>query len=83
MSASSTFFARTSFLAFIMKSFIPSVSRRVVSIPIQKQRSNWLRNGLKRRLATAASNSKAASLPLAGIKVLDMTRVLAGVREEL
>jgi crotonobetainyl-CoA:carnitine CoA-transferase CaiB-like acyl-CoA transferase len=30
-------------------------------------------------LATAAGSGNAANLPLAGIKVLDMTRVLAGV----
>lgn len=34
-----------------------------------------------RKLATAAAASgDASNLPLAGIKVLDMTRVLAGVR---
>ncbi|OJD39807.1 caib baif family enzyme [Diplodia corticola] len=36
-------------------------------------------NGLTRRsLATAAGAAEAATLPLAGIRVLDMTRVLAG-----
>lgn len=39
--------------------------------------SNGLRIGRRRALATAASNSD--TLPLAGIRVLDMTRVLAGV----
>lgn len=33
----------------------------------------------RRTLATAVSSQDASSLPLAGIKVLDMTRVLAGV----
>lgn len=35
----------------------------------------------RRRSFATPSNAEAAGLPLAGIKVLDMTRVLAGVRE--
>ena len=40
-------------------------------------RSNGSRKFLKRWLATAVADS--TKLPLAGIRVLDMTRVLAGV----
>lgn len=37
---------------------------------------NW---SLRKLATTAAASGDAANLPLAGIKVLDMTRVLAGV----
>lgn len=38
---------------------------------------NW---SLRKLATVAAANGDASNLPLAGIKVLDMTRVLAGVR---
>lgn len=37
-------------------------------------------SSLCRRLATSSNVQKSAKLPLAGVKVLDMSRVLAGVR---
>lgn len=37
---------------------------------------NW---SLRKLATAAAANGDGANLPLAGIKVLDMTRVLAGV----
>jgi hypothetical protein len=45
-------------------------------------RSGWAGPSHVRRLATAAASGDASNLPLAGIKVLDMTRVLAGVSFE-
>jgi len=38
---------------------------------------NW---SLRKLATAAAAGGDASNLPLAGIKVLDMTRVLAGVR---
>jgi hypothetical protein len=55
-------------------------SRRVFLGSLGSRRLNWHAFTPRRRLTTAASGD-AASLPLAGIKVLDMTRVLAGVRD--
>ncbi|KAF1837337.1 caib/baif family protein-like protein [Decorospora gaudefroyi] len=47
---------------------------RALRLPIV----NWSRRCPVRRLATEAASGDASNLPLAGIKVLDMTRVLAG-----
>ena len=55
-------------------------SKRVFLGSLGSRRLNWPALPSRRRLTTAAQGD-AASLPLAGIKVLDMTRVLAGVRE--
>ncbi|EUC50322.1 hypothetical protein COCMIDRAFT_82162 [Bipolaris oryzae ATCC 44560] len=42
------------------------------------RRLSWTRSSHVRRLATAAASRDGSDLPLAGIKILDMTRVLAG-----
>ncbi|KAF2687209.1 CoA-transferase family III [Lentithecium fluviatile CBS 122367] len=53
------------------------VSRRALLAFSGCGRSNWHTYAFRRRLSTA-SGGDATSLPLAGIRVLDMTRVLAG-----
>ena len=46
-------------------------------------RLNWPTPSHIRRFVTEATTADASNLPLAGIKVLDMTRVLAGVSQLL
>ncbi|KAL5416858.1 hypothetical protein PMIN03_001923 [Paraphaeosphaeria minitans] len=52
-------------------------SKQVLRSSITHSRRNWLAAQSRRCLASAAHNEN-GTLPLAGIKVLDMTRVLAG-----
>ncbi|KAF2271799.1 caib/baif family protein-like protein [Westerdykella ornata] len=52
--------------------------RRVFAASIKYGTGNWRLSGSRRCIASAASQQDAGTLPLAGIKVLDMTRVLAG-----
>ncbi|PSN66933.1 CAIB/BAIF family protein [Corynespora cassiicola Philippines] len=61
-----------------MASLLFRPSRQLLSARTFVSRPNWPLCSSRRRLATAAAGGDAASLPLAGIKVLDMTRVLAG-----
>lgn len=65
-------------LEFKMSNFMLRSSRLVFQRFPSNSISNWPKNGLRRGLATEASGDT-LNLPLAGIKVLDMTRVLAGV----
>jgi len=60
-----------------MASFAVRNSRRVWQAGLRFPRLNWITLSHVRRLATEATD--ASNLPLVGIKVLDMTRVLAGV----
>jgi hypothetical protein len=54
-------------------------SRRALSFPCYRPQSNS-RKIVSRNIATTQTASgDVSNLPLAGIKVLDMTRVLAGV----
>ncbi|PVI07365.1 caib/baif family protein-like protein [Periconia macrospinosa] len=53
-------------------------SRSIIRPSLGTCRLNWRSSRRSRPLSTEASNDDASSLPLAGIKVLDMTRVLAG-----
>jgi hypothetical protein len=59
--------------AMVARQPVLGIARNVCSIYC----SNGFRRSSCRRLATAAVDSE--KLPLAGIRVLDMTRVLAGV----
>ncbi|CAE7216024.1 hypothetical protein PTNB73_07972 [Pyrenophora teres f. teres] len=59
-----------------MASFAVRNSKCVLKTGLRFPRLNWATPSHVRQLATAATN--ASNLPLAGIKVLDMTRVLAG-----
>lgn len=63
----------------ILKQIWPSIRARArTGCTIQ----NWQAEVFCRPLSTSpAASADAASLPLAGIKVLDMTRVLAGVSQ--
>ena len=60
-----------------MASFAVRNSKRVLQAGWRFPRFNWITPSYVRRLATEATD--ASNLPLVGIKVLDMTRVLAGV----
>ena len=73
--------ARSGLLSLSVPKNEMSVSRSFRCLA-RHQGSNAILNGSKfaryRNLATAAAGSP--TLPLAGVRVLDMTRVLAGVR---
>lgn len=58
----------------LQKSFRLLSSRALSQVPCR------IHSIQRRWLATPIGAADAATLPLAGIKVLDMTRVLAGVR---
>jgi hypothetical protein len=64
-----------------MSRFVFAGPRPLLQCAARKTASRHTMNWPLRKLATAAAASgDASNLPLAGIKVLDMTRVLAGVR---
>lgn len=65
----------------MMERLVLRGSRLAVTSHSSRVRCGRLRHGFNRSIATPTS-SDAANLPLAGIKVLDMTRVLAGVSIE-
>ncbi|KAH7088518.1 caib/baif family protein-like protein [Paraphoma chrysanthemicola] len=53
-------------------------SRHALWTSLRRSECHWPRSTSVRRIATTTPSGDAANLPLAGIKVLDMTRVLAG-----
>lgn len=61
-----------------MSGLIIRNARRAFQSSLQTPKCKWLRTQPARGLATETA-TMSANLPLAGIKVLDMTRVLAGV----
>ncbi|CAI6340218.1 unnamed protein product [Periconia digitata] len=62
----------------MMINMFPQASRTIVRASSRTFKPNWRVYGSSRQHTTAASNEDVSTLPLAGIKVLDMTRVLAG-----
>lgn len=54
-------------------------SRRFFQASWRPIKANWRCGVPRRHFAVATGAGKPANLPLAGIRVLDMTRVLAGV----
>jgi hypothetical protein len=66
-----------------MTGIILRSSTRAFQASVRNSASNSFQRHARRMLATAAGSGNAANLPLAGIKVLDMTRVLAGVCEKV
>jgi hypothetical protein len=68
-------------LAFIliMVGLLPRTLRQAIQASPRYYGPHWQHHARRRPLTTTAATGDAASLPLAGIKVLDMTRVLAGV----
>lgn len=68
-------------IVLAMSRFVFSGARPLLQCSSRQTASYNTMNWSLRKLATAAAASgDAPNLPLAGIKVLDMTRVLAGVR---
>ncbi|KAF2025254.1 caib/baif family protein-like protein [Setomelanomma holmii] len=61
-----------------MAKLILRSSRFALQTTSRLSRFHWSRSNSVRRIATTAPSGDASNLPLAGIKVLDMTRVLAG-----
>lgn len=57
---------------------IPKTSRQFIKARCTRTLTNCSPRTLRRCLASVAGAGDTATLPLAGIKVLDMTRVLAG-----
>lgn len=69
------------YLSLVMSRFVLSGARPLLQCSSRKMASCNAMNWSLRKLTTAtAASGDASNLPLAGIKVLDMTRVLAGVR---
>jgi hypothetical protein len=65
---------------YMMANFVLRSSRRMFTSRILTSPCNRLSITTRRGIAsTEAAGGDASNLPLAGIKVLDMTRVLAGV----
>ncbi|ORY17788.1 caib/baif family protein-like protein [Clohesyomyces aquaticus] len=54
------------------------LSRKAFQTSLRATQYNWLSGGYRRGFAASITTGDASKLPLAGIKVLDMTRVLAG-----
>ncbi|KAF2204796.1 caib/baif family protein-like protein [Delitschia confertaspora ATCC 74209] len=52
--------------------------RRVARASWRPTRANWVPESSRKQFASTAAGADVANLPLAGIRVLDMTRVLAG-----
>ena len=65
-----------------MASIVLRSSRYALQTSIRRPECHWPMGNSIRRIATTAPSGDASNLPLAGIKVLDMTRVLAGVRRK-
>lgn len=65
--------------ALTTKNMMLRSSGTVLRSLVNRSQCNWPQACFRCGIATTAARVDASSLPLAGIKVLDMTRVLAGV----